>query len=108
MSWDILGEMRQAGLRPRAVAICTPGKKNERTSRSLLAAGVLTIDHRPGTPFPARLLVGLDVMLFLDRCDQAAKLRPLFLKHGWPERVRVWCECSKQLTFMPVPCEEKG
>ena len=104
MSWDNLRQMRQSGLRPKLPVVVTVDGK--RPASLLSDLGCLIVQHRAGEKFPAELLDGLRVWLFLGNCGRAQKVGVMMAEKGIrPAEFQAWCECSKQFDRLPVSCE---
>lgn len=103
-TWNDLRELRAVGLRPGFPLVVAVGE--QRLMENLGDIGAMTVQHRPGEPFPVELLAGLRVWLFLGSCDRAVSVFRLLKAKGIEcEEVQAWCPCNRRLTTMPVPCE---
>jgi len=103
-TWADLRAIRQQGLKPSLpVVVTTDGKR----PASLLAEeGCLVVKHQPGEQFPAELLEGLRVWLFVGNCDRSQRVQMLMASKGVkPAEFNAWCECSKRFDSSPVCCK---
>lgn len=103
MNWADLRLMREQGLKPSLPVIVTT--RMDRLARTFADGGCGVIEHKPGTPFHAELLDGLNVWLFTGSCDRAnSVVRAMNAKGVTPASLKSWCECSQSLQSNPVPC----
>lgn len=102
MTWDDLRELRRQGLRPSLPVLVTTAND----CRTFEREGFAVVRHEPGKPFPAELLDGLRVMLFLGSCDRASAVVQLMAsREVRPAELRTWCECYRRLDCGAVSCE---
>lgn len=102
MNWQDLREIRRKGLKPSLPVLVTT-RKDCWTYAEL---GFAVVHHEAGKPFPAELLDGLRVLLFLGDCDKAqAVVRMLRARQVKPAELRTWCPCYARLDRSPVSCE---
>jgi hypothetical protein len=105
-TWAELRELRNAGLAPTLPVVITTRHDIWRLMRHLIEHGWLVVMHKPGDPFPVELLAGLDVVLFLDSCDQAqAVIRQLKERGVQVASLGAWCPCFQRMDYQPVCCE---
>jgi hypothetical protein len=101
MNWADLQELRRQGLKPSLPVLVTTA----RDCRTYDEEGFAVIRHSPGQPFPAELLDGLRVMLFLGNCDRAASVvRAIQTKGVTPVELRTWCACFGRLDSCICSC----
>jgi hypothetical protein len=101
--WDALRLMRGHGKKPALPVIVTT---HPRLPQRLHGVGCLTILHKAGEVMPIRLLDGLDVIFFFERCDMVIGVQQLAkakgVKFGW---AKTWCSCAGLLSIAPFTCE---
>lgn len=101
MTWDDLRLLRQQGLRPSLPLLVTVRD----SCRTYAEEGFAVVRHSPGEPFPAELLDGLRVVLFLGNCDRAASVvRAIVAKDVKPAELRTWCTCFDRLDSCVCSC----
>lgn len=101
MNWDDLRELRKQGLKPSLPVIVT----TKRDCWTYAQEGFAVVQHSPGEPFPAELLDGLRVVLFLGNCDRAASVvRAMQAKGVMPVELRTWCACFERLDSCVCSC----
>lgn len=101
MNWTDLRELRRQGLKPSLPVLVTTA----RDCRTYEDEGFAVIRHSPGEPFPAELLDGLRVVLFLGNCDRAASVvRAMQAKGVMPVELRTWCTCYGKLDSCICSC----
>jgi hypothetical protein len=72
----------------------------------LEGVGCMVILHKAGDPMPVKLLDGLDVIFFFDRCDLAAHVGQLAKSKDVKfARAQSWCCCSGMLSVVLCSCE---
>lgn len=102
MNWGDLRDLRSRGLKPTLPVIVTT--RND--CRTYAEEGFAVINHSPGEPFPAELLDGLRVVLFLGNCDRAAAVARLMVSQDVkPAELRTWCTCFERLDSCVCSCE---
>lgn len=102
MNWADLRELRRQGLKPSLPVLVTTAND----CRTYEAEGFAVVRHSPGEPFPAELLDGLRVVLFLGNCDRAASVvRAMHAKDVTPAELRTWCACFGRLDSCVCSCE---
>ena len=97
--------LRWSGKRPKLPVIVTT---SAHLPARFVGVGCMTILHEAGTPFPAGLLRGLEVIAFFDSCSDAVKVQRMFDRlECWPARFQVWCICGSCLTVTPRSCAKQ-
>lgn len=103
-TWGQLADLRANGKRPALTVFVTTDERYAR--RLMFDLGVMAILQKPGEPMPVELLEGLDVILWLDDCEQAAAVSRLVRRRGvTPASLRAWCRCDRELTVSVGPCD---
>jgi hypothetical protein len=101
--WDALRMMRLSGKRPQLPVIVT---SKVQLPRRLEGVGCLVILHKAGDVMPIKLLDGLDVILFFDRCELAGHVWKLAKAKGVTfASVKTWCKCAQLLSILPMDCD---
>lgn len=101
--WDALRMLRMAGHKPQLPVIVT---SKAQLPRRLEGVGCLVILHRAGEVMPVKLLDGLDVIFFFDRCELAGHVWKLAQSKGVTfASVKTWCSCAGLLSILPMDCE---
>ncbi len=104
IGWDSLRLLRSHGQRPSLPVIVT---SHRWLPNRLWGVGCLVVYHPPGTPFPVRLLDGLDVILMLERCELAEFVQRLADTRGVQfARLRTWCACERALNVSTCDCKD--
>jgi hypothetical protein len=101
--WEALRMIRMGGHKPGLPVIVTtkPG-----LPRRLQGVGCLTILHRAGEVMPIKLLDGLDVIFFFDRCKLALHVKHLAQAKGVRfASAKTWCTCANLLSILPLSCD---
>lgn len=107
VTWRDLAELRAQGQKPALPVIVTTWPKPWRPhAKELFERGAMVITHEPGTPIPARLLEGLDVILALENCGQTTAVCKLLKARGVTATVHGWCQCYREFTAVPATCKE--
>lgn len=102
-TWSQLERIRAAGQRPFLPIIVTT---NRRLPWNLDGVGAMTILHQRGEAMPIELLEGLNVILMLNDCEQAANVNRLRrAKSVMWKSCAAWCECEKTLTTCVGRCD---
>jgi hypothetical protein len=101
--WDALRQIRLAGQKPTLPVIVT---SIPHLPKRLEGVGCLVILHQSGEVMPVKLLEGLDVIWFFDRCHVAQFTWKLCQDKGVKlARSRVWCACAELLSALPMWCD---
>lgn len=103
-TWEQLHELRAAGKRPTYRVVVTTDPS---FAHRVADPAVMCIVHKPGAAMPVELLEGLDVLLWLDNCDQCtAVLRLCRAKEIQPRDLRLWCSCFRHFDTGCSPCKD--
>lgn len=95
--------MRLAGKRPQLPVIVTT---KPHLPRRLEGVGCLVILHKAGEVMPIKLLEGLDVIFFFERCELASHVAKLAKAKGAAfASAKTWCSCAGLLSILPMDCE---
>ena len=104
--WDALRMMRLAGQKPVLPVIVTT---KPILPQRLEGVGCLVILHKAGEVMPVKLLEGLDVIFFFERCELANAVRKLAMDKGVQfGRSQTWCGCAGLLSILPMNCYSHG
>lgn len=101
-NWDALRMLRMAGQKPALPVIVTT---KPILPQRLEGVGCLVILHKAGEVMPVKLLDGLDVIFFFDRCELAIHVEHLAQAKGVTfASSRTWCGCANLLSILPLSC----
>ncbi|MDP9090166.1 MAG: hypothetical protein M3O26_15650 [Pseudomonadota bacterium] len=101
--WDALRQLRMAGKKPTLPVIVTT---KPQLPQRLDGVGCLVILHKAGEVMPIKLLDGLDVIFWFDRCELELHVKHMADAKGVTfERSRVWCNCAGLLSILPMSCD---
>lgn len=103
-TWDSLKRFRANGKAPSLPVILTNG--SQRLPQRLEGIGFMMLPVSSGEPFPIELLRDLDVICFLDNCEQAGKIFAFAKRKGISfSRFQSWCGCFGELTSVAMSCQ---
>lgn len=103
-TWEQLRVLREAGRKPALMVVITTQRW---FVRGWDQQGVMCILHRPGEKFPVELLEGLEVLVWLDNCDQTyALIRHMSLKGVQAKNFHHVCKCYSCCDSWCRPCSE--
>lgn len=101
--WDALRLLRLSGRKPALPVIVTT---KPQLPRRLEGVGCLVILYKAGEVMPIRLLDGLSVIFYFDRCELGATvLRFAKAKEVTFGACEIWCACESRLTTLALSCE---
>lgn len=104
VTWEHLRQLRANGQRPVHRLIVT---NDPRFAYGFENLGAMCIVQRAGESMPVELLEGLDVLLWLKSCDQAAAvLRLCKARNVHLASLRTLCRCYGTLEHACSPCQD--
>jgi hypothetical protein len=101
--WDALRLLRLHGQRPSLPVIITT---KPYLPQRLEGIGCMVILHKAGERMPVKLLDGLHVIFFFERCELGGHVTQLAKeKRVTFASSQTWCCCDGRLSTLPLSCE---
>lgn len=103
-TWADLRALRENGQRPAEMIVITTQRW---FVRGWDQQGVMCILHRAGESLPVELLQGLEVMVWLDSCDQTyALIKHMNLRGVQTKNFHHVCKCYSTCESWCRPCQD--